>query len=614
MRVPHTKKLILAIALASLSTPSQAVIDDFDLQGNPLDITVVDALKVVPAALVAGYTAAITGATVANKTFKTLTAPYNFATKYLTDIAHGAKVGSMRVGSKSHWMSTGIEAVSVIPYLGPLKYLSFPVRRGVDILDLFVNEKLPLGQKFTAMALWFVDPLTQLTDTNRLAKVPRIAHRIGQLHTQLARLSSHWHESIGDGERKMSLFNTSILKTWIDGKGEGYEATRIDKWLSSSISLMITALHMTKFRSFAGDSAGIQLATQQIVETMFQYGTQNHRSGNANVDGGKMDMFKSSPKLMRATNRLVYSLLTEIGIVQGVQAGVASGILGDNFLGRYGIDVALLSKDLLMPLAVYRARFGEHMPDMGKYVQTNVVRSVLKIVIARAALEKIMRSMTGPRKVALNVTNEVFVALRACENEGLFDRQIGFVQGHVFEGFDYVFNAILSHIDMVLKSEGVDVNFGYNSRDAKEVMRHSRDLLYNMGGYPSHFHDSLQGTAAMMLHNEQLSKMETPGLFGFDSNMEVTRQLQNSRPQKFESALQEVSDTAKKMALKSLATRGMRFSEQESGSYVDTRVTQEQVRLSERERSKIARSVYRQRDLIKGNHTGLLKGLLKERA
>ena len=269
---------------------------------------------------------------------------------------------------------------------------------------------------------------------------------------------------------------------------------------------------------------------------------------------------------MRAANRLFYSLFTELGIVNAINYGVKSGKVGDNLLGRYGIDVALFAKDLLLPLIIYRQQFGQNMPDIGTYVQTNALRTALKIFVARAALEKVLGSR--------NATDPVFVALRACENEGLFDRQVGFVQGHIFEGFDFAFDEMLTLTDMALTEAGMDVNFGDSSKNAKEIMRHSRDLLYNMNGYPGHFQDNLRGTANIMAHNQALSKLGTPGLFGFDSTMEVKKDLPSVT--------------------------------------IDTSASEEIVRTTQLVRDKLAREVYRQRDLLNSDYGSLLRGVLKE--
>ncbi len=546
MRAAHTKKIILACLIVSFTTSTQAFIDNFDMQGEMFDLSLLDKALAVPVL-------AMAGAAYAHKTFKRLKTPYDEARKHFTDVAQGAKVGSMRVNSYNHWVSTLIEPLAQFHGMGWLRHVSFAARRGPDILNLFVNNELSTEQQAIVAALGISESVADLTASKSMSSLSTILR--GKL-----------------SEKKGSLHN--------------------DK-LSLPKKFILLALYLTKYRSFAGDSAGIQLATEQILETFIQYGMYSHRGGNASVDASKWAQLNNSPKFLSAANRLFYSLFTEIGIVNAINSGVKSGKMGDNLLGRYGIDVALFAKDLLMPLAIYRSRFGQNMPDTMKYIETNAVRTALKIFVARAALEKVF----GHR----DVRNPVFVALRACENEGLFDRQIGFVQGHVYEQFDYLFNEVLTMTDMALVEAGLDVNFGDNSKNAKEVMRHSRDLLYNMGNYPPHFNQNLTGTAAIMLHNQQLAKLQTPGLFGFDSVMEVSRQAQN------------MATRATRGAVRSL---GIEIDEPLPVhiEIVDTSATEQLVRSSERERRNLARQVYRQRDLLNREYGSLLRGVLKERA
>ncbi len=523
MRASHTKKIILALLLFSHVSPTHAVIEDFDVPDDILDIGYLDIARAVTAPAVAG-------AKFVHSAFNTVREPYNVARKYFTDVAEGAKVGSLRVSSKNHWISTAIEPLSQIHGLGWLKHVSFAARRGPDMLHLFINEKLTVKQKAIALALGIVEPIASTTGISALQNA-----------------SSSLRGKLG-----------------VDAKDVAAKSK-----LSWVQKLIIMGLHLTKYRKFSGDAAGLQYSIEQILESFIHYGVYSYRGDTNTFHNDNWTLLKASPKFQRAANRLFYSLFTEVAIVQGINYGVQKKVLGDNLLGRYGIDAALFAKDLLMPLLIYRARFHKHMPDMASFASTNALRTALKIYLTRAPIERIF----GHR----DVTDPVFVALRACENEGLFDRRIAFWQGHISEQFDNIFNLGLSVVDIMLSKAGLNVNFGHNSMNAKEVMRHSRDLLYNVpGAYPAEFMQSLQGTAMIMDHNEKLSTLDTPGLFAFDHEMEVKRGAP-ATPVADMSAVEEI------------------------------------LRGAEHERAKLERGVHRERALLEGDAGSLLRGLLGRR-
>ncbi len=526
MGVSH-HKLLMVLAITGAVAPSLNAFD-IDISPDVLDIGISDN-AVVNTAVLGALAATIqvaNGVVYAKKKFSEVKEPYKKAYKYLTNVAEGAKVGSMRVQSKSHWLSTGIEPLSQIHGLGWLRHVSFAARRGPDMLHLFVNQTLTPKQKAIAVVLGVIDPIASVTGFQSVQDA-----------------STYLRNNLGL-EEKESLGNDkhSLLQ-----------------------KVLLAGMHIFAYRDFAGDSAGIQYALEQIFESCIHYGVYTYRGNSQGFHDDKWALLNASPKFQRAVNRLLYSMLTEIGIVQGMSYGVQKGVLGDNLLGRFGIDAALFAKSMLMPALIYRARFGKNMPQLGTFVHSNLLRTVLKILLTRIPYEM----SAGHR----NVSDPVFVALRACENEGLFDRQFGGTQLRLSQGFDFIYDFILRLNDMRLKAK--DVHYGKDSINAKEIMLHSRDYLYKMKKvYPPEFFASMEGTTNIMAYNQVIANQVTPGYLPFDEEVEVAKR--------------------KAIALQA-----------------DSSAVEEILRSCERERALLVTKKRNLKDLLEGKYGSLLTGLFR---
>ncbi len=148
------------------------------------------------------------------------------------------------------------------------------------------------------------------------------------------------------------------------------------------IALLLLGLD-TPFTPASGGATGLQKGTERLLGQLQQRSVfVPSDRGRLRFDAEQFSALRRDPDFQATTNGLLYALMGELGVsLLGTLGGRMGGIW--SLLGL--AEELGFAKDLLLPLLIFRSRYGHALPSTSAYLRENTIRYTGKRVLSFVA-------------------------------------------------------------------------------------------------------------------------------------------------------------------------------------------------------------------------------------